>query len=235
MDRHSEVNSLKLKKKKSGIYWSGIFSAADFGHLCLLWPPPENITRQRVGPPVKFVKGCVINIRGFLLSAHHNLLHFLQTSFFWKFLFLVVDKLEGLIVGLDSGSVYLFTPDSWFSWSGAIPVSINILPSSSRCLIAISRVHRFPQFRFTETVIIFAFQLWVICYQSSEKQSSNFRLFQAVLCICWQSNKLSSFLVDSMTGTRYVQNKTLFLFLILLVCIYFYLRDSSLEMSLPIT
>ena len=104
---------------------------------------------------MKFVKGCVINIRGFLLSAHHNLLHFLQTSFFWKFLFLVVDKLEGLIVGLDSGSVYLFTPDSWFSWSGAIPVSINILPSSSRCLIAISRVHRFPQFRFTETVLLY--------------------------------------------------------------------------------
>ena len=43
------------------------------------------------------------------------------------------------------------------------------------------------------------------------------------------------FLLTAMMSMQYVQNKTLFLFVILLVCIYFCLRDNSLEMSFSIS
>ena len=54
---HAEVNSLKFYKI---FYRSGIFSAADFGHIWLLWLPSENITWQSVWSPLKFVKVYIV-------------------------------------------------------------------------------------------------------------------------------------------------------------------------------
>ena len=102
---------------------------------------------KELGPFWNLWRAVFSQIHNFLLMANHNLLHFLETLFLENSLFLQLINC-GMGGGRECKLMVQFS-------SGAIPISFNVLPNSSICSIAISRVHCSPQFKFRETVFLY--------------------------------------------------------------------------------
>ena len=198
--------------------------------MWLLWPLPENITRQRTWFPLKILKGCIVTHLWFSFFSSSQSSPLPANTFFWTIHFFCnwwtgVSHHEPRF-----GQCLSFHSKLLFQFSSGLELFQS---NSLRCSIAISCVHRSP--RLIQTLVLYlVFSCGWFALNLRKNNLPTFFFFKQFFGFVDKAiNFLLPFLLTAWQVRLCLKQVPLFLSLILLVCTYFCSRDSSLGMSPP--